>query len=183
MADRLDLVFKKAVNRQYTSPNKAFYEELGAVPYKLKGSDIWVNPIPQTPPAETTPIIEKYSNFVLTEDNTVANKQCWVACAHQTPGGDPTAQRLGDFISPRYGQGYTVVLRDGAGNQLFDTDAVGWFFDYESGTLTFDNNPSGFNTSQFTIDIYRYVGTTADDLVKYDDTLDNLIIQHCDIHS
>lgn len=179
MADKLDLVFKKAVNRQYTSPDKAFYEELGAVPYKLKGSDIWVNPIPSTPPASSNDIIEKYTSLALVEDNTVANKQCWVVVSS---GSDPTQNRIGDFISPRYGQGYTVVLKDGAGQQVFDTDASGWFFDYESGTLTFDNSPPG-NNSVYTIDVYRYIGTTADDLVTYDETLDNLFIEHCKTQS
>ena len=60
MADKLDMVYKKIVNRQYTSAAKNWYEENPGVPFKLKGSDVWVDNIPPAPPGADTAVVIGY---------------------------------------------------------------------------------------------------------------------------
>ena len=105
MADQLDLVFKKVVNRQYTTEVKKWYEENPGVPFKLKGSDVWVDNIPETPPVSDSAVIAGYrvaNKLVMTEDISVNSSKSWYA--------DDTGTKLTGFISPRYGQGYTAEL-------------------------------------------------------------------------
>jgi len=155
MADKLDLVFKKIVNRQYTSAAKNWYEENPGVPFKLKGSDVWVDNIPETPPIADTAVIKGYrtgNKLQLTVDASVNNNQCWYA----DDGG-----QIDGFVSPRYGQGYTARLFVKDGAEVPTTHTSGWFFDYESGNLTFDGTPPG---ADFELIVYKYIGSTADDL-------------------
>lgn len=174
MADKLDLVFKKAVSRQYTSLSKKWFEEAGGAGFKLKGSDVWIEPIPDTSQAIANRIVF-FDQLTLTKDNTVANSQSWLAC--NTPGDLNT--RIGGFISPRYGASWGVRVFDGAGTEIYTTHASSWFFDYETGILTFDNNPASYslNVTSFKVTVYQYVGKTADDISKFDDTLGNLIME------
>lgn len=159
MADKTDLSFKKIVGRQYTSTAKEWYEEFPVKPFNLNGADIWLDDIPTTPPTSGTSSIEVYNTLILQEDVTVNYEKCWLA-------EKPIGTRIGDFISPRYGQGYTVRVYDGSDNEILTTDGSGWFFDYTSGILTFDNDPGGYgwDDSAFKIKAYRYVGQTAADI-------------------
>jgi len=156
MADKLDLVFKKVVNRQYTSAAKKWYEENPGVPFKLKGSDVWIDNIPETPPPADSAVIKGWrvaNKLVMTHDSTVNNNQSWYA--------DDAGTKLEGFVSPRYGQDYTARLFIQGGAEVPTTHSSGWFFDYESGILTFDGNPPG---SAFEVMCYQYIGATADDL-------------------
>ena len=167
MADKTDLSFKKIVGRQYTSTAKEWYEEFPVKPFNLNGADIWMDDIPITPPASTTSGVEVYNTLTLQEDVTVNNEKCWLAEV-------PVGTRIGDFIPPRYGQGYTVRVYDGSDNEILTTDASGWFFDYTSGILTFDNDPGGYghDDSAFKLKVYRYIGQTVADLTISSGTLD-----------
>lgn len=166
MADKTDLSFKKIVGRQYTTTAKEWYEEFPVKPFNLNGEDIWLDDIPTTPPASTTSGVEVYNTLTLQEDVSVNNEKCWLA-------EKPVGTRIGDFIPPRYGQGYTARVYDGSNNEIFTTDGSGWFFDYTSGILTFDNDPSGYgwDDSAFKLKVYRYVGQTVADLTISSGTL------------
>jgi hypothetical protein len=166
MADKTDLSFKKIVGRQYTSTAKEWYEEHPVKPFNLNGADIWMDDIPAIPPSSTTSGIEVYNTLTLQEDVTVNNEKCWLA-------ENPVGIRIGDFIPPRYGQGYTVRVYDGSNNEILTTDGSGWFFDYTSGILTFDNDPGGYghDDSAFKLKVYRYIGQTADDITISSGTL------------
>lgn len=156
MADKTDLSFKKIVGRQYTSTAKEWYEEFPVKPFNLNAADIWFDDIPTTPPTSGTSSIEVYNTITLQEDVTVNYEKCWLA-------EKPVGTRIGDFIPPRYGQGYTVRVYDGSNVEIPTTDGSGWFFDYTIGVLTFDNDPSGYgwDDSVFKLKVYRYVGQTA----------------------
>lgn len=158
MADQLDLVFKKIVSRQYSAAVKSWYEEDPGVPFKLKGSDVWVDTIPETPPEADTAVVKIYNKITLTNNTTVASNKAWYA--------EVDGESIGNFIQPRYGQDYTARLYDGSNNEIPTTDNCGWFFDYETGILTFDSNPAsaGWDTSSFQVYCFRYVGSTADDI-------------------
>jgi len=159
MADKTDLSFKKIIGRQYTSTAKEWYEEFPTKPFNLNGVDIWMSIIPTTPPVSTTSGVEVYNTLTLQKDVSVNNEKCWLA-------ENPISTRIGDFIPPRYGQGYTVRVYDGSNNEIFTTDGSGWFFDYTSGILTFDNDPGGYgwDDSAFKVKVYRYIGQTAADI-------------------
>lgn len=151
--DKLDLSFKKLVNRQYTVNEKAWYEEAGGVGFKLKGADVWVEPIPSTPPVSSTSVVHVYDTLTLVVDPTVSGDRCWLA----DDGG-----RIGSFISPRYGAEYAVKLYDNANSEIFATDPSDWFFDYETGILTFGNTPP--SSGPYKVKVYRYIGRNVDDV-------------------
>lgn len=169
MANTTDLVFKKIVNMGYTSPTKAWYEEAPAVPFKLKGSDVWIEDIPQEP-VEIEGRIKKFTRINLKKDTGVANSKCWLVVNPQSD-----TERLNSFISPRYGSKYQVEVyfNNDFDNTIGTAHPSGWFFDYEAGILTFDNDPKA-NSIQITV--YQYVGRTADNMVRYDPELNNIII-------
>jgi len=156
MADKTDLSFKKIVGRQYTSTAKEWYEEFPVKPFNLDAEDIWIDDIPAIPPTSGTSSIEIYDTLILQENVTVNYEKCWLV-------EQPIGTQIGNFIPPRYGQGYTVRVYDGSNNEIFTTDGSGWFFDYTNGILTFDNDPSeyGWDDSAFKIKVYRYIGQTA----------------------
>ena len=166
MADTTDLVFKKIVGRQYTTSAKSWYEEQPGVPFKLHGEDVWIGDIPSTPPSSGTLDIHIYNTLTLTQDITVANQKSWLA-------EDPVGIRIGSFITPRYGHGYFVRLYDANDGEIPTTDPSGWFFDYELGVLSFDNDPGsyGWNDSAFKVKAYRYIGPTALDIAPASGTL------------
>lgn len=179
MADKLDLVFKKAVSRQYTSLSAKWYEEKGAAGFKLKGSDVWIEPIPGTAQAIAGRIVF-FDKLILTKNTDVGANQCWLAC--NTPGNLST--RIGNFIGPRYditGTSWGVQLFDGANTPIATSHKSGWFFDYETGILTFDIDPSTsnggtLNVTNFKVTVYQYVGLTVDDMSKFDATLGTLVM-------
>jgi hypothetical protein len=166
MADKLDLVFKKIVARQYTTNAKAWYEEQPGIPFKVSGTDVWMDNLPTTPPSSGTSSVQVFNTLTLIQDMTVGSQRSWLA-------EYPTGTRIGSFIPPRYGQGYTVRLYDANNTEILTTDGSGWFFDYELGVLTFDYDPStyGWNDSAFKIKAYRYIGRTAEDIVPASGTM------------
>lgn len=159
MADELDFVFKKLANREYTSTAKRWYEEVSGIPIKLKGSDVWIDNIPYPPPVLDTAVVQIFNTLSLQEDLTTADQQSWKA-------EYPVGNRIGSFIPPRYGHSYVIRVYDGNDDEIPIGDESAWFFDYEMGILTFENDPSnyGWDDSVFKIKAYRYVGRTADDI-------------------
>jgi hypothetical protein len=166
MADKLDLVFKKIVSRQYTTTAKAWYEEQPGIPFNVRGTDVWMDHLPSTPPSSGTSSVQIFNTLTLTQDLTVGSQRAWLA-------EYPSGTRIGSFISPKYGQGYTVRIYDANDSEILTTDGSGWFFDYELGVLTFDYDPGtyGWNDSAFKIKSYRYIGRTAEDIVPASGTL------------
>jgi hypothetical protein len=160
MADTTDLVFKKIVGRQYTTEDKSWYEEQPGPPFKLHADDVWIEDIPLTPPSSGTSSIVIFNTLTLTKDITVADEKSWLA-------ENPLGTRIGEFIPPRYGQGYSVRIYDSDSDEIPTTDPVNWFFDYDYGVLTFENDPGnyGWNDSSFKIKAYRYVGLTVNNIV------------------
>ena len=160
MPDTADLVFKKVIGREYTTTAKAWYEEYPAIPFHLYSTDVWTDLIPLVPPLSSTAVVDFYNTLTLIKDVTVADEKSWVA-------EDPPGTRIGSFIPPRFGQGYTIRIYDADNDEIPTTDPSSWFFDYDIGILTFDNAPAsyGWNDSAFKIRAYRYTGQTVEDLV------------------
>ena len=160
MADKLDFVFKKTLNRTYSSNVKNWFEELPAGTIRLRADAIYTEEIPLTPPANTTAVVQKFSKQALFKDNTVANNRGWYF-------DYPAGYRITDLITPNYGNGYTVRVYDGDYKEIPTTDPSGWIFDYENAYLAFDNNPAsyGWNANAFYVDVYRYIGKTLYDFL------------------
>ena len=151
---KTDLVYKKILKKEYTSEQKNWHEEsFGRT--AIKYSDVWTDTIPQTPPLESTSVIEKISNIYLTKDVTVDSNRAWVYCSEL----NNLSTRQGDFIEPdrELSQAYYIKLYDSTGKQIFVGDPVGWMFDYANGILTFEKSPSLF-VPPFKISAYRYIG-------------------------
>jgi hypothetical protein len=147
-----DRSFKTLINKETTdSGNKFFFNEFGADTINVHAQDIWAEEIPFNDPAQTVALgrAEERTLFVLTEDLSVPNSQSWKA-------EEPVGTRLRDWISDKYGEDFNIRLFDGSDSEIFTTDPLGWFFDYQTGILTF-NNPLSYPTP-LKITGYRYVG-------------------------
>jgi hypothetical protein len=147
-----DRSFKTLINKETTdSANKFFFNELGAKTINVHTSEIWADDIATNNPAQAVidGVAEAYTLFALTEDLTVPNHQCWKAIQ--------LGNRLLDWISDKYGASYTVRLFDNTGSEIFTTDPVGWFFDYQTGILTFSGDVSS-KPQPFKITGYQYIG-------------------------
>lgn len=141
-----DRSFKTLINRVTTNATKAFYEELGADTINVAMREIWIDAFSSTPAvAITEGLVQQYTLFTLTEDTSVPAQQ-----AYNTGG-------LRDWISPKFGALYEVKLYDNSNNQIFPTNAAQWFFDYQTGILTFNGSTASF-PKPFKITGYRYIG-------------------------
>ena len=146
---KIDRAWKLALDRALTSTAKEFYEEQYSTGRTVHADDIWKEAVdPDPAQAVNDGVAQAYQELVLEEDLSVAGKKAWIA----KNGG----VRLQDWISPRFGQGYTIQLFDQDSNQIFTTDACNWVFDYKAGILILENSHA--SATGFKISGHRYVG-------------------------
>ena len=146
---KIDRAWKLSLDRALTSTAKEYYEEQYSTGRTVHANDIWKESVDSSPAqAVTDGVAQAYQELVLEEDVSVAGKKAWIAKS----GGE----RLQDWISPRFGQGYIVQLLDQDGNQLFTTDPCNWLFDYKAGILILENSHA--TATGFKISGYRYIG-------------------------
>lgn len=145
-----DRSFKTLINRRTTdSTGKFWYNEFSDSTLNIHSSEIWSDTINSSPAqAVIDGVAEQKTLFTLTLDNTVPSNQCYYAY---------DTIRLKDWISTKYGDGYLVRLYDNNNAEIFPTDACQWFFDYQTGILTFNGSTAAF-TKPFKISGYRYIG-------------------------
>lgn len=151
----LDKAYKILVNKRATSINKKPYEEFGDFTLDISASEIKAQPIPINNPAQgiVDGVVEQFTLFALTEDNTVGAQQSYYAFQ--------SGNRLKNWISDKYGALYAIKLYDNADNQIFPTDPSDWVFDYPTGILNFSGSTAGF-PKPFKITGYRYKGQFMD---------------------
>jgi len=161
---KLDKVYKAALNREFTSTSKEWYEETPSKEVPVKLSNVWIDDIPSVPPPITTEVVEMVQDLILTEDRTVLEHKTWFTC--ETPGLLNT--RLQDFIQPSKGYDikYHVKLYDNSGKQVYIGEELEWEFDYLSGIVFFKEDPLNKYVQPFHLYGYRYVGRygSLDDL-------------------
>ena len=146
---KIDRAWKLALDRALTSTAKEFYEEQYSTGRTVHADDIWKEAVDSDPAqAVNDGVAQAFQELVLEEDLSVAGKKAWIAKS----GG----VRLQDWISPRFGQGYTIQLFDQDSNQIFTTDACNWVFDYKAGILILENSHA--TATGLKISGYRYVG-------------------------
>jgi len=142
-----DRSFKTLINRETTdSDNKNFFNEFGADTVNVHADDVWADTIPFNDPATAVSLgrATLETLFVLTEDLSVPNSQSWKA-------------GIRDWISPKFGSDFEVKLFDGSDNEIFTTDPLDWFFDYQTGILAFNGTLS--RPTPLKVTGYRYTGT------------------------
>lgn len=157
--------FKKVIGKDHRISTKQWYEEPDGGGVNVVASSVWADPIPSTPPLATTAVVKVYKDgadgaLKLTYDNAVTLNRGWYAAG---PGGT----RLRGWIPSKFGQGYTVKLYQdngsgtGKGSQIYTTDPMNWFFDYETGYLSIQDAHT--YRTPFWIEAYHYVGQTVDE--------------------
>ena len=157
-ANQIEFSFKKLMGFRMTDAQKAWYNENAGVLLNAHASEVWTDVIPATPPPTTTSVIEVYDTLTLTEDTSVVGKMAWLCKTGET--------QLTGFIPPRFGQGYFVRVFDNALNEILTADASTWTFDYDNGVLWFETSPLTYgHTMPIKIRVYRYVGTTLEDIL------------------
>ena len=171
--NKTDRSFKTLINKRTTdSDGKFFFNEKGDNTINAHFSEIWSENIPIIPPASSTSSILVYDALELIEDLSVPNKNAWFATLNSTLLSAQTdeSSRLKNWISDKYGSGYEILLYDTNDIQIPPSDGSGWFFDYQTGILTFASSttttgPGGSLSSRapFKIKGYRFIGRTGFD--------------------
>lgn len=176
---KTDYSWKLGLNKSRSAAAAQFYEETIPAVVDIHAADIYAESIPSTPPASTSSVVKKWYPsgesgddwIVLTMDRKVPNGQAWVALnswnASWSSGSGDVSQILKNFVSPKYGPGYTVRVFDGSNNEIPILDDSNWIFDYKSGVLTFETTRSETGSTSaacIKIKVYQYVGKTISDV-------------------
>ncbi len=142
-----------------------------ASPLVVPSASVWADSgnIPGTPPGSDSDEVKVYlasaSGHRMTVDSTVSNSRSFIAYATYNNTGSGI---LGDWIDTQFGSSYIIKVYKGdpnsGGTQLSAAGSGnndGWFFDYSSGVLNFNdtNVPSGVTDTNIYIVGYRYIGT------------------------
>ena len=141
-----------------------------ASPLVIPSTSIWADSdlIPTTPPGSDSSEVKVYlagtSGLRMTADSTVAGSRSFIAyTTYNNTGSD----RLTNWIDTQFGSSYIIKVYKGdpnsGGTQLSAAGSGnndGWFFDYSSGVLNFNdtNVPSGVTDTNIYIVGYRYIG-------------------------
>ena len=139
-------------------------------PLVVPDSSIWNQSlsIPTTPPGSDTSIVKVYSTssaLRMTADSSVSGSRAFIA---YTTYNNTSSARLTDWIDTQFGTSYVLKVYKGDPNSsgtLLPAGGSGsndgWFFDYSSGILNFNdtNVPSGVTDTNIYIVGYRYTGT------------------------
>jgi len=160
--NKTSIAFKKSIAKDHRDSFNAWYEETDGGGFNVHADDVWSDVVPGTPPGATTSVVKVYTDagdgaLKLVEDTSVDNKRGWKA--------EDTGNRLRGWIPPKFGQFYTVRLYEdngsgtAKGDQIFTTDDMDWFFDYQTGFLAIQESHS--YTTPFWVEGYFYVGNTV----------------------
>ena len=149
---------------------KAGFGEVHASPLIIASTSVWADSslIPATPPGSDSPTVKRYptsSSYRMTYDNSVSGNRAFIARSTQ---GNQSASVDGDWIDTQFGNDYLVKVYKGepgtAGVTTLSAAGSGnndgWFFDYSTGVLNFNdtNVPTGITTNNVYIVGYRYTG-------------------------
>ena len=167
---QVDKSFKTLINKEFANPDRSFVVEFGANTLNINSGEVWSDLISSTPStAVANGVAKLYDKFTLTPLEGFADKtHYFLSGSGFTPGSTPfdrpsvnpdLLQR--NFISDKYGVGYTVELYDDNDTRIFTTDAIGWFFDYVTGILYIEDPDTSKYTAPYKVTIYQYTGRTV----------------------
>ena len=141
-----------------------------ASPLVVPSSSVYADSdlIPTTPPGTDSDTVKVYlasaSGHRMTVDSTVSGSRSFIAYTTYNNTGSGI---LGDWIDTQFGSDYIIKVYKGdpnsGGVQLSAAgsgSSDGWFFDYSSGVLNFNdtNVPTGVSDTNIYIVGYRYIG-------------------------
>lgn len=163
---KLDKSFKTLINKEFSTTAKAFYEEFGANTININTGEVWAENISTTPAtAIAAGVARELTTFTLSPVAGYTTSVFYlVSGSGFTPGTTINRATVDtnllqrNLIGDKYGTDYAVKLYDNAGNQIFTTDAIDWFFDYVTGIL-FIQDPGGYSTP-YKVTVYQYTGKT-----------------------
>jgi hypothetical protein len=153
--DKEDKNFKALINKEFTSPTRKFYQEVGTDTINMHAREVWTQEVDSDPATAVTDGVAKlYTSFSLTADPTYPT-ECY--------GFFSSSAYQRNFISDKYGSDYEVELYDDSDTRIYKTDDIDWVFDYQTGILNI-GEPSqvtsqGYSTP-FKITAYQYIGAT-----------------------
>ena len=146
---KVDFAFKILNGKVESSTFKQFYEEARPSSLTIHRKDIWIDDIPPNPTdAVNLGIAKKYTLLTLTEDITVGGHKGWYAFEN--------GKNITGWISPSFGQGYTVRLYDANNNEIVSSDPMDWLWQYNPGYLFIQNDH--LHDIPFKITGYVYTG-------------------------
>ena len=141
-----------------------------ASPLVVPSSSVYADSdlIPTTPPGTDSDTVKVYlasaSGHRMTVDSTVSGSRSFIAYTTYNNTGSGI---LGDWIDTQFGSDYIIKVYKGdpnsGGVQLSAAgsgSSDGWFFDYSSGVLNFNdtNVPTGVSDTNIYVVGYRYIG-------------------------
>ena len=159
-----------AEDSSLSGTKKAPFAEAVPSPLVIATSSVWADSeyIPATPPGSSSSYVQVYlsgtSGHHMTVDSTVSGNRAYIA--YSTYNNSSTAI-LGDWIDTQFGASYIIKVYKGDPNSggvslsaAGSGSNDGWFFDYSSGILNFNdtNVPSGVTDSNIYVVGYRYIG-------------------------
>lgn len=178
--NKTDLAFKKLINRQFTTPNRAFYQEVGANTLEIDSGMIYTSTISSSREAAISSSVVRLMKCVLTKDysGTVSTSSYYVisGSGYSVDANNYNANftSLGanffsvsssyvqrNFLSEKYGTQYAVDIRDSSGTQLSSDSSINWYFDYKSGVLHVAD--TSLSTQPYSITASQYIGRFLDD--------------------
>lgn len=163
---KTSIAFKKLIGRNYAASDNAYYQEQAGGGFNVHSKEVWTQDVSTAALTGEDTVHEVWYDYntaeasgalKLTENASIANKKAWNAINTAS-----STVNLTDWIPPKYGSFYEVKLYSDNGTgtakstQIFTTDNMKWFFDYEQGVLTLENTPTC--TTPFWIEAYRYSG-------------------------
>ena len=180
--NKTDLAFKKLINRQFTTPNRAFYQEVGANTLEIDSGMVYTSTISASRAAAISASVVRIVRCVLTKDysGTVSTSSYYMisGSGYSVDASNYNANftSLGanfftisssyvqrNFLSEKYGSQYIVEVRDSSGTQLSSDSSINWYFDYKSGVLhVADPSPS---ILPYSITASQYIGSFLSDAV------------------
>ena len=171
-------------NAGNTSEGKEFYEEGLPLLPDIRSSEMYAKAIPQVPPTlnfdETSGVVKRV-RMALTLDNSVPNKQAWVAvdpwASGWSSGSYDITTIMNRWLSKKDGAGYLPKFFGGSNGatEIFPLDATSPVFIPRAGLLTFGSTRSEAGTSQATsiwIEGYVYVGKMQSEMSGIDADVD-----------
>ena len=162
---KINKSFRALINKEFTTNNKKFFEEFGANTINMSMGEVWSSTVSSTPAtAVTDGVAELYTEFTLSPLVGFTTSVFYFASGSGfTPGTTINRGTIDEnllqrnFISDKYGGGYTAILKDANGTVVPATDNIDWIFDYQTGILSIQD-PGGGYVTPYKLTVYQYIG-------------------------
>ena len=173
MINKTDKSFKTLINKEFTTPDRQYYQESGSDTINLHSRELWISDINTDPSiAISDGIAELYTKQILTPDKIYSTQAFYfmvdsgtfIAGVGNYDLGILNDARRYNFISDKYGTDYEVLLFDGNDIQISKTDSIGWYFDYVTGILHVSDFSAGSYILPFKVTLYKYTGSILSDI-------------------